>query len=1017
MKLSSLNFKIPAAVALLCLLTAAVVAIISYRGAESALRQAAQEQLELVRHNRTQKLERWFGGAQKDLNVLLRTKIIKDSVTQFTGAWRDMGNSAESRLQNTFQAGQSTVQTTGGVDLSLQRYISAHNQFHPFFEEFMNEAGYYDVFLIDPDGNLVYTVLKEPDYATNLLTGRWADSGLSEVFRNALSAKENVVVLADFSSYGPSNGQAAAFVATQIRGGNGELIGILALQLPNSQISAVANATLGLGATGEVTFIGPDSLRRNGSRFENGPTFGSEVTNQDYLPAALSGETGIAEGVINDRGQPAMVSYGSLEVMGKTWAVTAQMENAEVYESVTELRSAMLQQLSAAIVLVLVVSSLLARSLSRPMTRVGTAMKAIADERYDIEIPAKNRSDEIGDIGRTLADFRDKLVAAAEDSKEVAFKSAAFADSSIAMIIVDRDFEIVYHNISAKDLFGKYSDEMKEFWPDFDPEALLGECIDKFHKDPSHQRAILSDPSNLPYRADITVGSLKFALNVSAIIDKNNEYIGNVLEWVDVGEARLNSGILDAIRRNQLLVEYDLSGRILNANDQFLSIYNYSGDQMNDLRFIDLFSDKSDSNTVWRQVLNGEALNGKTSRLDQAGQPLWMDSSINLVVDAKGKPFKVIEIASDITTAEHSRQKAEAQRLAMVENQDLVVRELRHGLDALANGDLTVSLDKVFAPEYEQLRGDFNNAVAKLLLTIQQLATAAGNIHNGTSEISQAADDLARRTENQAATLEETAAALEQLTESVRSASEGANKADGVVREARENAEDSGQVVLKAVEAMNEIESSSKQISQIIGVIDDIAFQTNLLALNAGVEAARAGEAGRGFAVVASEVRALAQRSSEAAKAIKTLISESSQHVDTGVALVGDAGNALRQIVENVSKISGLVSDLAMSSREQAVGLSEINTGVNHLDQVTQQNAAMVEQSTAASHSMNKDAATLASLVSVFKRGDEDDTSGSVVELPVQNKTEKSYPDRALSQPDTAVNESIQTNNSGWEDF
>jgi len=242
-------------------------------------------------------------------------------------------------------------------------------------------------------------------------------------------------------------------------------------------------------------------------------------------------------------------------------------------------------------------------------------------------------------------------------------------------------------------------------------------------------------------------------------------------------------------------------------------------------------------------------------------------------------------------------------------------------------------------------------------------------IRSGSSEISQASDDLSRRTEQQAASLEETAAALDEITATVNKTADGARQASSVVQSARGDAEKSGHVVRDAVAAMNAIEQSSTQIGNIIGVIDEIAFQTNLLALNAGVEAARAGDAGRGFAVVASEVRALAQRSAEAAKEIKTLISASGQQVGAGVNLVGQTGEALQRIVSRVAEIDGLVSEISASAQEQATGLQQVNTAVNQMDQVTQQNAAMVEQSTAASHSLAQEADVLAASVSRFRTG------------------------------------------------
>ena len=311
-----------------------------------------------------------------------------------------------------------------------------------------------------------------------------------------------------------------------------------------------------------------------------------------------------------------------------------------------------------------------------------------------------------------------------------------------------------------------------------------------------------------------------------------------------------------------------------------------------------------------------------------------------------------------------------AERNATRAEQDRVVSELGAALGRLSVGDLTRPVEVAFEPAYEGLRQDVNGTMARLSSLLSQVVERAAQISHKAQEISSASDDLSRRTENQAATLEQTAAALDQLTASVKSSAQGAAEVDDVVDKARAEAEQSGAVVRDAVAAMAEIEHSSGEISQIIGVIDDIAFQTNLLALNAGVEAARAGEAGKGFAVVASEVRTLAQRSSEAAKQIKVLIGGSAQHVRHGVDLVGRAGAALTSIVDRVAHISELVSDIAGGTKEQAVGLGEINGGVNQLDQVTQQNAAMVEQSTAASHALTEDARQLAELVSRFRLRD-----------------------------------------------
>ncbi|MBO9706980.1 MAG: HAMP domain-containing protein [Caulobacter sp.] len=317
------------------------------------------------------------------------------------------------------------------------------------------------------------------------------------------------------------------------------------------------------------------------------------------------------------------------------------------------------------------------------------------------------------------------------------------------------------------------------------------------------------------------------------------------------------------------------------------------------------------------------------------------------------------------TEAERRRNQEAAE--AAAREQAFVMEHVATGLTHLADGDLTYRVDTQFPAAYERLRSDFNGAITQMEEAMRTIVHAANSIGSGSDEIASAADDLSRRSEQQAASLEETAAALDEITATVKRSSAGAVEASRVVGSTRADAERSAVVVRGAVDAMNEIEKSSQSISQIIGVIDEIAFQTNLLALNAGVEAARAGDAGRGFAVVAQEVRALAQRSADAAKEIKTLISTSSTQVSQGVSMVGQTGEALQAIVAKVGEIDGLVSEIAASGSEQATGLHQVNTAVNQMDQTVQQNAAMVEQSTAASHALKGEASNLMQMIGRFQ--------------------------------------------------
>ncbi|EDX82133.1 Methyl-accepting chemotaxis protein signaling domain [Brevundimonas sp. BAL3] len=369
-----------------------------------------------------------------------------------------------------------------------------------------------------------------------------------------------------------------------------------------------------------------------------------------------------------------------------------------------------------------------------------------------------------------------------------------------------------------------------------------------------------------------------------------------------------------------------------------------------------------------------------------------------------------------INEAEHRANEAEKARIA--EEDRVALTALGQGLAAMSNGDLTHRFTAEVAPRAEQLKSDFNAAIAQLQQAVSVVVGNVASIRSGAGEISQAADDLSRRTEQQAASLEETAAALDEITATVKKTASGARQASDVVQAAKGDAETSGIIVRDAVSAMQAIEGSSEQISQIIGVIDEIAFQTNLLALNAGVEAARAGEAGRGFAVVASEVRALAQRSADAAKEIKTLISTSTNQVGSGVRLVGQTGEALQRIVDRVAEIDALVTEISASAQEQALGLAEVNTAVNQMDQVTQQNAAMVEQSTAASQSLAQDAEALQASVAQFQVG----APAARASTPPQASAPARAPHMAaalktLGRGGAAPKAQAAPSADGWEEF
>ena len=651
---------------------------------------------------------------------------VQDGLTALSREYTRLGSNAKLVLQqryiedNPFPTGEkhkySQAETGDGYDQS-------HADLHTFFRTLVESSGYYDLFLVSQEGEVVYTMYKELDYATNLLTGDYQDSGLADAVRGALQSANAAVTFTAFEPYEPSAMAPAAFAAIPLFDRFGRRLGALALQLPSDKLSAALRTPESFGAEGRAFLV--DSAGRLNSSFDNSDAFDTLDTlpQTDAVRAAMAGETKFFPKSASITDTPIAAQTRSIKVGGHRYGLVVEKEAALAYAGVNHTITVFVM-LALGIAMASGGAGIyLARGFSTPLLQIRDTTQALAEGKFDSEIPSQDREDEFGLIAQAMEEFR-----------------------------------------------------------------------------------------------------------------------------LTLRDAKL----------------------------------------------------------------------------------------------------------------------AEDERERLSEEQARTVERLSGALKKLRDGDLSFSLDEPFAEAYDRLRLDFNKSVETLNHALAQVVESTESIRRGAVEISQASDDLSNRTENQAATLEETAAALDELTASVKSAAEGAQSVEAIVSEAKKEATQSGVVVKTAVEAMNAIEASSEQISQIIGVIDDIAFQTNLLALNAGVEAARAGESGKGFSVVASEVRALAQRSSEAAHEIKALISGSTHQVETGVELVGKAGEALESIVDRVSHISTLVSEIAAGATEQSAGLGEINIGVNQLDQVTQQNAAMVEEATAASHILQKDTSTLADLVAGF---------------------------------------------------
>ncbi|TAU79289.1 methyl-accepting chemotaxis protein [Rhizobium leguminosarum] len=524
------------------------------------------------------------------------------------------------------------------------------------------------------------------------------------------------------------------------------------------------------------------------------------------------------------------------------------------------------------------------------------------------------------------------------------------------IMIADADLNILYMNEAVTALLKEAETDLKKELPRFDFARLVGSNIDIFHKNPSHQRNMLA-ALKTRHRATIWVGHRAFDLIVTPL-SKGNKTTGFVVEWANAKERLQNvdyQGQMVAISRVQGIIEFTTDGEIVTANDNFLKAIGYRLDEIKGRSHSMLvepdYAKSPAYQEFWDALRRGEVQAAEFIRYGKNGKLVVINASYNPILDAKGKVTKVVKFATDVTERVHA------------------VNTIGAALTKVAQGDLSFNIDQPFAPDFEGLRNTMNEALAQMRNTLSHVARSTDQIDTGTREISQSAEDLSKRTEQQAASLEETAAALDEITVNVNNAAKRAEEARHAAATASQNAERSGKVVADAVGAMSRIENSSNQISNIIGVIDEIAFQTNLLALNAGVEAARAGEAGKGFAVVAQEVRELAQRSAQAAKEIKELIRNSSEEVSTGVKLVSETGEALRTIQQNIVAVNDHMEAITSSAKEQATGLSEVNSAVNQMDQVTQQNAAMVEETNAASATLAQETARLRELIEGFRLG------------------------------------------------
>lgn len=875
-----------------------------------------------------------FLNNTKDLTVSLASSTMAiDALRDLQDGYSDFGAEAKNHLQK-YYITQNPYEDHARSKLEASNdgsmYSMYHQRVHRSFTSFKEASGLYDIFLLNKKGDIIYTISKENDFAANVNTDL-SGTGLAKLFTEINSApKKNGWKFTDFSSYSPSNGAYASFIAVPVLDATNSYRGVLAAKISSEQLSNIT-------AKGNANFphmssylIGSDLKARTDLITTEENDIGITTIQNKSAERALSGAVGSMIDGDNITG------YSNLTFGDVSWGINTEIPMAEAMQNVTEMRNTLMQVASIVLILLGTLSVFVMRHMIAPVLNVTEAVKAMSKGKF-IHLEEIKHQDEIGDLARASAGIYHNAVEATK-------VQTAVDVSQNGIMLSDADRNVSYINGRLAKFLENEKEYFGQFINDFTVNELIGKPLSIFYGAESEQIEDIVRTLKEPFHTSIQAGQKHFSLMTSPVTDVDGKHIGYVTEWCDItSEVKMEKefgAVLDAMTKGDFSKQLDLSS-------------------------------------------DGSVINNIASK---------MNATSNQV--------------------------------------NTFMQSLEGALSELSDGALNVKIEKTYEGQFNDIKNFVNNAIARFSKTIEGVKSSATSLVSQGDLIADHSGELAGRAENQAASLQETSATMEELSATVKQNADSALEANSLSKRASRKAQEGEKVVEQAIESMKTLEKSSSRITDIVNVIDSIAFQTNLLALNAAVEAARAGEAGKGFSVVASEVRVLAQRSAEAAKEIRDLITNANDQVKEGVEYVLATGTSLNDIMKAIKSVERTVNDITDASQEQSSGINDVSTAVANMDDTTQKTAMIADDCAKSARTVRAEIDELRNMVAYFKTDSsmtidntaplkmtlealkqEDDREVQKVLERVENK------DKSSTQDNNKFDDWLEQSNANWSNF